>query len=306
MTGTREIDGSSTAWSPGPEATSLAPRGCIVCGEHARRPFRHQDGFAIVACQGCDLRFLNPQPSEAELDALYGESYFASHDSRRHGYDGYAADAENWRRTFRDRLRHLPAERGRLLDVGAATGFFVEQARAAGWDATGVEPSEWAAAHAREQLGLDVRTGTLDRVRYPDGAFDVVTMWEVIEHVRDPRAVLAEVRRILGPRGTLVLSTPDCRSAAARLAGRRWLGWRKVPEHLWFFDRVNLDRLLVQAGFRPVRHRYPALTVSAGFAVERLAAVLGLPAWVRAPARLARRSIRVNPFYDLLVVARKR
>ena len=86
----------------------------------------------------------------------------------------------------------------------------------------------------------------------------------------------------------------------------RWLGWRKVPEHLWFFDRPNLDRLLEQSGFRPVRHRYASLTVSAGFAVNRLVSLVGLPASIRAPRWVARRSIRVNPLYDLLIVAEKR
>jgi SAM-dependent methyltransferase len=248
---------------------------------------------------------MSPQPTDAELGALYSEEYYVSVDSRERGYDGYVTEAENWRRTFRDRLRDLPATPGKLLDVGAATGFFVEQARAVGWDATGVEPSEWAAEYARNELGVDVQTGTLESMQFPDGAFDVVTLWEVIEHLQDPRLTLAEIRRILRPGGRLVLSTPDAGSRAARLSGRRWLGWRKVPEHLFFFDRANLDRLLGRAGFKPVRHRYASLTVSAGFALERSMSLMGLPTSWRAPRWLTHRSIRVNPGYDLLVVARK-
>jgi SAM-dependent methyltransferase len=278
---------------------------CVVCGSLDHRPYREQDGYTIVRCVGCGLRFISPQPSDAALNALYAEDYYVSEDSRGRGYDGYVTEAENWRRTFRDRLRDLPGKRGTLLDVGAATGFFVEQAKAAGWDASGVEPSTWAAEYARNELGADVQTGTLESLNVGDGSFDVVTLWEVIEHLPDPEATLAEIRRILRPGGVLVLSTPDAGSLAARLSGRRWLGWRKVPEHLFFFDRVNLDRLLQKAGFRPIRHRYASLTVSAGFAVERAMSLAGLPRRWRAPSWLTHRSVRVNPGYDLLVVARR-
>ena len=277
----------------------------MVCAGRERRHQRSQNGYAIVRCTGCGLRFLDPQPTEAELTALYSEHYYVSADSRQRGYEGYATEAENWRRTFRDRLRDLPATSGTLLDVGAATGFFVEQAQSIGWDAVGVEPSEWAAEYARTQLGVDVQTGTLESARYPDAAFDVVTLWEVIEHLPDPAVTLREVRRILRPGGHLILSTPDAGSLAARLSGKRWLGWRKVPEHLFFFDRPNLDRLLIQEGFVPARHRYASLTVSAGFAIERGLALLGLFGGWRAPGWLTRRSVRVNPGYDLLVVARR-
>jgi SAM-dependent methyltransferase len=166
-----------------------------------------------------------------------------------------------------------------------------------------VEPSEWAADYARRELGSEVLTGTLESIRFPDQAFDVVTLWEVIEHLSDPMITLQEIRRILRPGGQLVLSTPDAGSLAARVSGRRWLGWRKVPEHLYFFDRSNLDRLLTRAGFVPVRHRYASLTVSLGFALERTFSLLGLWNSWRAPKSVASRSIRVNPGYDLLVVA---
>ncbi|MGI8929011.1 MAG: class I SAM-dependent methyltransferase [Candidatus Limnocylindrales bacterium] len=260
------------------------------------------DGFHIVSCTDCGVRFLEPQPSATDLRRIYDAGYFANGDSGCRGYEAYAAEEDNIRRTFRDRLTDLPQRRGRLLDVGAATGFFVDEAAAAGWEASGVEPSAWAASHARERLGVEVITGTLEETAYPTSAFDVVTMWEVIEHLPDPRATLREVHRILRPGGQLVLSTPDAGSVAARISGRHWLGWRKVPEHLYFFDCPNLDRLLVECGFNPVRHRYASLTVSVGFALDRLGALLGMSR-IPLPAAIRNRSARVNPFYDLLIVA---
>ena len=278
---------------------------CCVCGGLEKRPFRLEAGFAIAACGGCGVRHLAPQPDAATLAALYAESYYHSEDPLTCGYGPYAAEAENWRATFRDRLRRLPPGQ-RVLDVGAAAGFFVEQARLAGRDAEGVEPSTWAAGYAREVLGQPVRTATLAEAAYAAGAFDGLTMWEVIEHLPDPAAVLAEAHRVLAPGGWLALSTPDAESLAARVSGARWLGWRKVPEHLWFFGADHLGRLLGQAGFEVVERRYVSLTVTLGFALERLGSLLGAPALPRLAGPLRGVAVRINPGYDLMLVARRR
>jgi 2-polyprenyl-3-methyl-5-hydroxy-6-metoxy-1,4-benzoquinol methylase len=285
-------------------STTQSPvRVCLVCGARESLPFRADGDFTIVRCGGCGLRYLDPQPAPEALERLYAHGYYHSDDPLARGYARYTAEAENWRATFRDRLRHLPPPPARLLDVGAAVGFFVEQARAAGYEATGVEPSTWASGYAREQLGQPVETGTLEARAYPEASFDVVTLWEVIEHVPDPRAFLQEIARVLAPGGTLALSTPDAGSLAARLSGGRWLGWQKVPEHLWFFDRPALARLLAEAGFTIVEQRYVSLTVTWGFALDRLGALLGLklpvPGWLR------ERAVAVNPGYDLMIVAKK-
>jgi SAM-dependent methyltransferase len=218
--------------------------------------------------------------------------------------------ASDLRTTFRQRLRYLPepGQAKRLLDVGAAAGYFVEQARAAGWDAEGLEPSRWASAYAREQLRVPVAEGTLESAAIAPASFDVVTFWEVIEHVPSPRDFLADVARVLKPGGSLFLSTPDSGSLVARVLGRRWLGWNKVPEHLFFFDRGSLIRLLDQAGFDVFASRYVPLTVSWPYALERLGPSLGLGA--NAFAGLARalrnRSVTVNCYYDLMLAARLR
>ena len=297
---------SSTAAALAAEPVSAGP--CLVCANTRHVRFRQERGYEILQCSGCGLRFLHPQPTAAELDAFYAEQYFRSGDSVSTGYDSYAEEAANWRATFRDRLKHLPAPRPgqRLLDVGAAAGYFVEQARAAGWNAEGVEPSRWAAAYARDQLRQPVREATLESAEFPSGTFDVVTLWEVIEHLADPRAFLAEVARVLKPGGLIALSTPDAGSTAAKLSGSRWLGWRKIPEHLFFFDRPALTRLFDQSGFDVIDHRYVTLTVTWGFALQRLGALVGMPALGRAPAWVADRSVRINCFYDLMMVGRRR
>lgn len=247
-------------------------------------------------------------PSTEAASALYSDDYFRNDSPLARGYDDYEADSDNMRATFRDRLRYLPTPAGnaRLLDIGAAAGFFVEQARLAGWDAEGLELNRWAAEYARDRLGVPVRHGSLEEAGYPDRAFAAVTLWEVIEHIPSPRAFIREIARILQSGGLLGLSTPDAGSAVARLFGRRWLGWKKIPEHVFFFDRQTLGRLLDEEGFDVVSTRYVSLTVRASYALDRLAALVGVPWLARVPKLLGNVPIRVNPLYDLMIVARLR
>jgi 2-polyprenyl-3-methyl-5-hydroxy-6-metoxy-1,4-benzoquinol methylase len=290
------------------QATATTEVACVVCGSDQHAPFRQSGSFEIRRCRGCGLRFLHPQPTADDLERLYAESYFQSADSVAQGYSAYSDEAANWRATFRDRLRHLPSPPAgaRLLDVGAAAGYFVEQARKVGWDAEGVEPSNWAATYARETLQQPVRQATLESAGYADRSFDLVTFWEVIEHLPRPHEFLVEVARVLRPNGMIALSTPDCGSLAARFSGKRWLGWQKIPEHLYFFDRVSLERLLERAGFEVVSRRYVTLTVTWRFALQRLGTLTGLRFLERVPALVGDRSVRVNCFYDLMLTAKLR
>lgn len=295
-------------------AVSTAPMdrdgSCHLCGGHGRTVLREEKGYRIVECVTCHLRYLFPQPSLTETAELYSEHYFQSTDALGRGYEGYTEQAENLRATFRDRLRFLPAKTSgnRLLDVGAAAGYFVEQARQAGWDAEGIEPSKWAVAYARDRVRVPVREGILDANTYADNSFDVITFWEVIEHLPDPRNFLLNVARVAKPGATILFSTPDSGSTVARVLGRNWLGWRKIPEHLFFFDKPSLARLLRETGFEVTDSRYVTLTVTWPYALERLSASLGMgrTAFDMAGRALSHRSVRINCFYDLMIVARVR
>ncbi len=138
---------------------------------------------------------------------------------------------------------------GQLLDVGCGAGHFLDEMRGArGWQVRGVEPSA-GAAQAAQDRGLDVYPGDLAAAGFPDGAFDAVTLWDVVEHLHDPQAVLSEVRRILRPGGALVLRTPSVDSLDARVFGSYWAGLDS-PRHIAVFSCRTLARLLAAAGFR--------------------------------------------------------
>jgi len=197
----------------------------------------------IVKCQNCGLIYTNPRFTGDEIL----DSYAAVEDPL------YLEERDGRVLTFERHLRPLEkikAPPGKLVDVGAYTGVFVEIAAQHGWDAYGVEPSQWAVAQARER-GLHMIEGTLASPELTDASFDVVTMWDVIEHVADPLGELVQADRLLKPGGLLVVHTMDIDSGFARLMGGRW-PWL-MEMHIYYFSRRTLKHLLEKAGFTVIR-----------------------------------------------------
>jgi 2-polyprenyl-3-methyl-5-hydroxy-6-metoxy-1,4-benzoquinol methylase len=229
--------------------------------------------FRMVRCLDCGLHYLNPQPTQAELVRYYPEEY-----------DPFALPAPGrlsaWQRRslsygLRKRCRAVTRykEAGRLLEVGCATGLFLDAMRASGrWLVQGVEVSEPAVRQAREQFGLDVYHGSLEEAGLPTAVYDAVAMWDVLEHVPQPRETVREVRRVLKPDGVFVLRAPVLDGWDRRLLGEFWAGW-DAPRHLTAFSRQTLHTLLSQADLRVLR--------AASTAGSYHALALGLRFWAR-------------------------
>lgn len=137
---------------------------------------------------------------------------------------------------------------GRLLDVGCSYGISVKAAGDMGFDAWGVEPTKKAVAYAKKQLHLKVYHGTLDNVKFPSKSFDVVSLYDVLEHVPNLRLLLREIHRMLKPGGIIAIQSPNIESLAFSILRTRW-NWLLVPQHLWHFSGRSLDRVLADAGF---------------------------------------------------------
>lgn len=197
----------------------------------------------------CGLIFQYPLPAEDELALLYSSGYYDSW--------GNIAEEENVvrsmkRATFRSALAALPAETqiGRVLDVGCAAGYFLEEAQELGWEPWGVELSSYAAGIAGRLFGNTVRQGTLEQAGFPDRYFHLITMFDLLEHVPEPLKMLKEAGRILTDGGLILIVTPDVGSLSARVMGHRWSHYKR--EHLWYFTRKRLESLLADSGFYPV------------------------------------------------------
>lgn len=286
----------------------LEAAACPTCPGSDARPHAELHGYRFVRCTGCGLVYMSPRPTPDALRALYTERYFESHDPTC-GYPVYEKDRPSLREKAQRILpaleRHGPV--GSLLDVGCAYGFTLEVARERGWSVQGIEPAQDVGAKVTERLGVRVERDLVGAA-LPAATFDAVTLWDVVEHLPDPRAILAEVRRILRPGGLCSVVTPDVGSLAARLLGSRWEEKQKMPEHIFFFDRGSLIRLLRAAGFTPLEWGTVGKRMTAEETLTRL-----LPAapWAFGPALALARvtgAHRVAAYFDprwkMSVVAR--
>lgn len=200
----------------------------------------------VVRCRRCSLQYVNPRLREELIVSGYTEGddprYVSQLDARERTFAGSLATIE----------RAL-GRKGRLLDIGTAAGAFVAAARKAGWDASGCEPNKWLAEFGARHYGIDIRQGSVFDHDYEPGSFDVVTLWDVIEHTPNPVDVVEHCRTLLKPGGLLVINYPDIGSWIARALKRKWLFLISV--HLFYFDRRTMSRLLEQHGFEVVLTR---------------------------------------------------
>ncbi|HEU0303752.1 MAG TPA: class I SAM-dependent methyltransferase [Gaiellaceae bacterium] len=288
---------------------------CALCGsavDPRTALVWRKDGYDVVRCPSCGLVFRAELPDESALRDIYDEGYFRDRPGRadRHGYADYLRDARLHRANARRRLRLLTGRpRGRLLDVGCAAGFFVDEARRAGWDASGIDVSEAMVDWARSNLRVPVVCASFTSAELALPPLDAITMWDYIEHSIDPRRDLAAAREQLRPGGLLALSTGDIGAITSRLAGRRW--HLLTPEHHnFFFDGRTLRRLLHETGFDVLDARHRASVYSLTHALYKL--VAPMPGTVRRVARdiggssLGSIAIPINLYDIVTVVARRR
>lgn len=196
----------------------------------------------IVRCDHCGLMFMNPRPTAERIGWLYSQVEDNT----------YLQEEEARTATFRHSLGGIRRfERsGRLLDIGSHVGTFLMVARDAGYEVAGVEPSGWATEYARSVHGLDVRAGSLAQVGFADESFDIVTLWDVIEHLTDPVAELEQINRVLRPGGLFALTTMNVAALLPRVLGRRW-PWYMLM-HLYYFTPRTVTALLEKTGFEVV------------------------------------------------------
>jgi SAM-dependent methyltransferase len=227
----------------------MTERPCEVCGSLSTRKLYDVDGWPIVRCMVCGLVYVGRVLSAEDLLELYSESYWE--DSEATGFAGYGEAEREKRHHFGTLLDQLAAGRqvGDLLEVGSAYGFFLAEAARRGWRVRGIEPSGHARAQARARFGLDVVETPLTELDPAPASQDAIVMWDVIEHLPDPRRTVEAAWERLRPGGVFALSTGDVSSLAARLHGRSW-SLMTPPWHQFYFSRKTMRRLLSSVGFR--------------------------------------------------------
>ncbi len=229
----------------------------------------------IFRCRSCSFVF--NEPASGPLDHL--EEYARVEDPQ------YLGEKRSRHLTYGrelDRIEALCSGRD-LLDVGCYAGFFLDQARSRGWQVEGVEPSKWAADHATSMFGVDVFHGPIESYA-TDRRFDVVTLWDVFEHLSDPVAVLGSIHRLLKPDGLLVFVTHNLDAPIARLLRGRYPFFMEM--HTVHLNNQTRDLLLAKTGFTLVERRVHRRAVRVGYLLSRIRR------WGEAPARWAIRASR--------------
>jgi len=220
--------------------------------------------------------YQDPQPTPEELAPYYPPDYEA-HVGTRQQQLGWLRRLDyhyGIEKRCRAILRYIRL--GRMLDIGCATGAFLEGMREHGWEVEGIEPSIQAATYAKEILGLRVQNTTMETAQLEPASLDLVTMWNVLEHLSDPQRAIYRIREALRPGGLLVFSIPNIESYDHWLFGRYWAGY-DLPRHLFVFPPATLTRMIQAAGFTILERRciygtYNAFAYSARFAMNDLLA----------------------------------
>ncbi|HEX7376629.1 MAG TPA: class I SAM-dependent methyltransferase [Pirellulales bacterium] len=291
---------------------------CPLCGSNdhttvlAWRDGELRADLQVVRCRTCDLTFTNPRPTPATIGHFYPSDY-SCYEMRSavgprlkarlrarlqrlvlrsdYGYPGQPVTpltrcgsrlARLWLRGGLRRSEWIPYRgQGRLLDFGCGAGAFLERMRDSGWRVEGLDLSPLAAQAVMRQRGIQVHVGTLPHADLPPDSFDCVTMWQALEHVHQPRETVREARRLLRPRGLLVVAVPNLASWSFEHFGRQWFGL-DVPRHLTHFTPSTLNALLAAEGFRVLRTTFVGTDGWIRQSARRLAASESSHGWLTA------------------------
>lgn len=247
---------------------------CPVCGSTGVRG-ELQKTFQDVelhfgTCVKCGTLYTNPRMTVDSLRTLYSSEQFFEGREKNLNYYSFLSGENYLRRTARGRIERLRehAKGKRLLEVASAAGFFLAEAKAAGFEAEGVEFSRPMAAYASDRWGVPVTAGSIEEVDLAEQTYDVIASWGVMTILRDPRAVMSKFHSALKPGGVWAFNTYSSRSLWGRLFGARW--YILVANTSQIHNDTTLRRLIDEAGFDLVARRRDRPYAS----IERLLFVL--------------------------------
>ncbi len=220
---------------------------CPICETNDISPLYMKNGFNIVKCKICGLIYVNPRPSPEELKEKYAGDYS----------QGYIDKKESKRKRAKKIVRKICRLKrgGNFLDIGCSAGFILEAARERGFTTFGCEISPIALKFAREELNLNVKAPFLEEANYPSEYFDVITMYNLLEHIPNPGTFLREVNGILKKNGIVEIWTPNIGHIKSRIKKDRWNNLIP-PDHLFYFTIKTIKMLLKKYGLKIKKNQF--------------------------------------------------
>lgn len=242
---------------------------CNICESLSIDNFLKKGNYEIVRCNNCGLAFVKNIPSDADLNNLYTDSFFI--DGQKSPLDGFNIKENPTYLNALMRLENIKRigyDKGQLLDIGCATGIFLKAASSF-FDCTGLDVSEYATEFARKNLGINALCGNIFDINFKSQSFDIVTMWDVIEHVRDPNRYIEKVGQIMKHGGLLVLSTGNIESLMFRIQRQNW-HLLIPPLHLYYFSKNSISSLLRRHGFKIINISHNGQYTNIGYIFNKL------------------------------------
>ena len=288
---------------------------CNLCNSDSTSIFMKVDGFNIVKCKNCNLVYVNPRLKFSQLEEIYNKTYFRNLPFKNpkyklYGYETYLLEKKEIVDTFKKRLNVIEKYKkpGKLLDIGCAFGFFLELASKRMWTVRGIELSKAAADYTKKNK-QQVFNGTLENANYKKESFDVITMFDVIEHVPDPKKTIMKIRDLLKPKGIIAVTTPNIDSLPARILGRRWEEVKRVREHIYFFSDKTFKKLLESTGFKVLKTESAGRYFSVESAIKRLdvysPVISKISKKIAGVCGIKDMKIYIDPHYKVTLYARK-
>jgi 2-polyprenyl-3-methyl-5-hydroxy-6-metoxy-1,4-benzoquinol methylase len=283
---------------------------CSICGSAASFAFE-KNRYKLYRCANCKHLFVYPAPTSEEITAVYKESYFHKSEGQGGlGYADYDSDKAGLASTFDKYLTELAklAPGKKILDVGSATGFFLDRAKKAGWQTHGVEIAQFGAAESNKR-GHETVCGTIEDVP-GEARFDVITMWDVFEHMSDPQRALNRAHELLASGGIIGINTIDSSSVPAKMLGKQW-HLVVPPEHLQYYSRTSLRKIVEKNGFEILTMHRITKRFSLAYIFTTLYRWQHVALW-RTLAEFSRRDmlqklfVPLQTFDNIYVLARKR
>jgi SAM-dependent methyltransferase len=226
----------------------------LTCTDH----FVSGSQFEIKQCKGCGLKITFNAGDEENIGKYYQSENYISHSNTSKGLVNalYHRVRKYMLGHKRQLVERVVKKKGRILDVGAGTGFFLNEMKRNGWEIAGTEKSEDARNFAKKEFGLEINNAG-ELFQFDDNSFDAITLWHVLEHVHRLSENMEAFSQLLKPEGRLIIAVPNHTSYDARHYGEYWAAW-DVPRHLWHFSPDQMKEFGIKYGFRLIKiHTMP-------------------------------------------------